>query len=82
MIRRIKKGQEARKNGNPTLQDFVTALSKSAREAISIYTDFTEWQYKYTKTIMDAIEPVLDPKISASWRVVEAFHDALKGESK
>lgn len=77
MIRRIKDGIRKRSEGNPSLQDLATALLDSPRAAIEVYKSFTEAQYKYTKTIMDAIEPILPDKVSVSWKVVEAFHDAI-----
>ena len=77
LSRRIKAGKQAAL-ANPSIQDFVTALGESPRDAIRIYSKWTEWQYQSTKKYMDALEPVLPPAIVASWQLIEVLHDEIK----
>lgn len=74
MIARIKRGKRKALE-NPSLQDLVTALKEAPSRAISIYKTMTAAQYHYTKTMMDAMEPVLPLEVRASWKVIEAIHD-------
>ena len=74
MKRRIKAGKDRSKD-NPTLQDLMTALKGAPTRAIAIYKDMTEAQYRYTKGVMDAMEPILPVEVRASWHIIEAIHD-------
>ena len=76
MIRRIKAGKDRSKD-NPTLQDMVTALKGAPERAIAIYKAMSEAQYRYTKGVMDVMEPVLPVEVSASWKIIEAIHDQI-----
>ena len=78
MIRRIKAGKAASLN-NPSIQDFMSALSEGPRSALDIYLKFTEKQYQLMKRTIDAFEPVLPPEVVISWKAIEAFHDYRKG---
>jgi hypothetical protein len=60
---------------NPNFQDFVTSLAEGPRAAIRVYKKFTEKQYQTMKRTMDALEPVLPPQITLSWKAIEAIHD-------
>jgi len=74
LSRRIKAGKRTA-DQNPSIQDFMTALGESPRDAIRIYSKWTEYQYRTTKKYMDALEPILPEGIKASWRLIEVFHD-------
>lgn len=76
--RRIKDGKRLASE-NPSLQDFMTALQESPREALRIYQKWTERQYQDVKRVMDALEPVLPVPIAASWKFIEATHDSFEG---
>lgn len=76
--RRIRDGKRLAA-GNPSLQDFMTALQESPREALRIYGKWTERQYQDTKRVMDALENVLPIPMVASWRFIEAAHDSFEG---
>ena len=76
MIRRIRAGKRASQD-NPSLQDLVTALKEAPTRAIGIYRVMTEAQYRYTKTVMDSMEPILPIEVRASWKIIEAIHDEL-----
>ena len=60
---------------NPSIQDFVTALREAPRDAIRIYSTWTEYQYRQTKKYMDAFEVILPEGVKASWKLIEVFHD-------
>lgn len=75
--RRIKAGKTASVS-NPNVQDFVSALQSVPERAVQIYADFTEAQYQYIKTMMDALEPVLPIEVKTSWKIIEAVHDSTK----
>ena len=60
---------------NPSIQDFVTALREAPRDAIRIYSTWTEFQYRTTKKYMDAFEVILPEGVKASWKLIEVFHD-------
>lgn len=60
---------------NPSIQDFVTALQDAPRDAIRIYSKWTDFQYRQTKKFMDAFEHILPPEMTASWQLIELFHD-------
>jgi len=74
MIARIKAGKARAKN-NPSVQDMVTALREGPRSALAVYKRYTEKQYQAMKKTMDALEPILPPEVTISWKVLEAIHD-------
>lgn len=76
--RRIRDGKRLSPD-NPSLQDFMTALGESPRDALRIYSRWTEKQYQETKRVMDALENVLPIPVAASWKFIEAAHDSFKG---
>ena len=78
MIRRIKAGKKASLE-NPSVQDFMTALSEGPRSALAIYKQFTEKQYQLMKRTIDAFEAVLPAEVVITWKAIEAFHDMKKG---
>jgi len=77
LSRRIKAGK-ARADENPSIQDFVVALQEAPRDAIRIYSTWTEYQYRTTKKYMDALEPILPEGVRASWKLIEVLHDTIK----
>lgn len=76
MISRIKAGKRG-SSENPSIQDLVSALQSSPREAIAVYKRMTNAQYRYMKAVMDAIEPILPIEAKVSWKALEAIHDEL-----
>lgn len=74
LSRRIKAGKRMAEE-NPSIQDFVTALREAPRDAIRIYSTWTEFQYRTTKKYMDAFEVILPEGVKASWKLIEVFHD-------
>jgi hypothetical protein len=74
LSRRIKAGKRAAEQ-NPSIEEFVTALRESPRNAIRIYSKWTEYQYRTTKKYMDALKDVLPEGIVASWELIEVLHD-------
>ena len=76
MKRRIRKGKSTAAD-NPNFQDFVTALKDSPARAISIYKDFSEAQYRYSKKVLDVMEPVLPVEVRTAWKIIEAIHDEI-----
>jgi len=77
MIARIKRGKKASQI-NPSVQDFVEALSEGPRAALQVYSKWTERQYQATKRVMDALEPLLPIEVRTAWAAVEAYHDWRK----
>ena len=77
MISRIKAGKR-RSAENPTVQDFISALSDAPGRAFSIYQKLAKRDFHIAKQVMDALEPVLPVEIRVSWKAVEAIHDELK----
>jgi len=55
----------------------MTALQESPRNAIRIYSTWTEYQYRTTKKYMDALKPILPEGVKASWELIEALHDEV-----
>jgi len=74
LSRRIKAGKRMAEE-NPSIQDFVTALREAPRDAIRIYSKWTEFQYRQMKKYMDAFEVILPEGVKASWKLIEVFHD-------
>ena len=74
LSRRIKAGKRMASD-NPGIEDFVTALREAPRNAVRIYSTWTEFQYKQTKKYMDAFKPILPEGVRASWELIEHFHD-------
>ena len=74
LSRRIKAGKRMA-DENPSIQDFVTALREAPRDAIRIYSKWTEYQYRQMKKYMDAFEVILPEGVKASWKLIEVFHD-------
>lgn len=58
----------------------VTALQSGVRSALQVYGKWTEAQYQHMKVVMDALEGLLPPEIVASWRAIEAIHDARESK--
>lgn len=77
LSRKIKQGRQ-KVFDNPSLQDFFTELSKSARSAYQIVSEYGERGYHYVKEVMDVVEPFLPEEIREKWRAVEAIHDAIQ----
>ena len=75
MIARIKAGKQ-RSVDNPTVQDFISALQGAPQRAIAIYTEMRKKDWMQLKRVMDAIEGLLNPTQLATWKAVEAVHDA------
>lgn len=75
MIARIKRGKRLSEE-NPSIQDFISALQGAPQRAISIYTEMRKRDYMQLKRVMDAIEGLLNPTQLATWKAVEAVHDA------
>ena len=75
MIARIKAGKQ-RSQDNPTIQDFISALQGAPQRAITIYTDLRKKDWMQLKRMMDAIEGLLSVEALATWKAVEAVHDA------
>jgi len=77
LSRRIKTGKR-KSEDNPGIQDFITALKESPRNAIRIYSKWTERQFRTTKKYMNALEDILPEGINASWKLIEVLHDEVK----
>lgn len=77
LSRRIKAGKRTAQE-NPGIQEFVTALQTSPRDALRIYSKWTDFQFRTTKKYMDALEPVLPEVVRASWEMIEVFHNEVK----
>lgn len=77
MIRKIKEGQRSNFD-NPTVQDFIAALSGNVGRAFIIYQEFRSRDYNVLKTTMDALEPYLPEQIRIGWKAVEGIHDSME----
>ena len=75
MISRIKAGKRRSEN-NPTIQDFITALQGAPQRAITIYEELRERDWIQLKRVLDAMEPIMPVQMLATWKAIEAFHDA------
>jgi len=75
MIRRIKEGK-ALSEENPTIQDFIAALQEAPGRAMEIYAKLRERDWLKLKRVLDAIESLMPEKMLATWKAIEAFHDA------
>ena len=76
MVSRIKAGK-SHDQINPTVQDFISALSENAQKAYRIYKKFRERDFIVLKTVMDALEPYLPDKMRIIWKTVEGIYDEL-----
>lgn len=74
MISRIKAGKR-RSDGNPTIQDFITALQGAPQRAIAIYEELRAKDWIQLKRVLDAMEPIMPIEMRATWKAIEAFHD-------
>ena len=74
MIARIKAGKQA-SNGNPTVQDFITALQGAPQRAIMVYKELRKKDWIKLKQVLDAMEPIMPVEMRATWKAIEAFHD-------
>ncbi|GAH49257.1 unnamed protein product, partial [marine sediment metagenome] len=74
MISRIKAGKKAA-NGNPTVQDFISALQGAPQRAILVYKELRKKDWLKLKQVMDAMEPIMPIEMRATWKAVEAVHD-------
>ncbi|MBA7549942.1 hypothetical protein ES705_42446 [subsurface metagenome] len=75
MIARIKAGKRSSEN-NPTVQDFITALQGAPGRAIQIYEELRAKDWLQLKRVLDAMEPIMPVEMLATWKAIEAFHDA------
>jgi len=75
MIARIKAGKANSADG-PTVQDFITALQGAPQRAIAIYDDLRAKDWIKLKRVLDAMEPIMPVEMLATWKAIEAFHDA------
>ena len=71
---RIKAGKRS-SDDNPSVQDLISGLQSSPREAIRVYKRMTNAQYRHMKRVMDAIEPLLPVEVKVAWKALEAIHD-------
>lgn len=78
-IRRIKAGN-AKRDQNPTVQDFIEALKENAGRAFTIYKEFRKRDYMVLKRTMDALEPYLPPEIKVAWKTIESISDRYEGK--
>jgi len=76
MISRIKAGKRKSKD-NPTVQDFISALSDAPGRAFKIYKTLQKRDFTIAKQVMDALETSLPIEIRISWKAIEAIHDEL-----
>ncbi|MBA7544131.1 hypothetical protein ES705_36478 [subsurface metagenome] len=76
MISRIKAGKR-RPSDNPTVQDFISALSDAPGRAFKIYKTLQKRDFTIAKQVMDALEEHLPIEIRISWKAIEAIHDEL-----
>lgn len=75
MRRRIREGK-ALSEDNPTVQDFISALQESPGRAIEIYEELRARDWMKLKRVLDAVEVLMPVEMLATWRAIEAFHDA------
>ena len=75
MISRIKAGKRSSEN-NPTIQDFITALQGAPQRAIAIYMELRKRDWMQLKRVLDAMEPIMPIEMKATWKAIEAIHDA------
>jgi len=75
MIRKIKEGK-AFAEDNPTVQDFIAALQEAPGRAMEIYATLRERDWMKLKRVLDAIEDLMPVEMLATWKAIEAFHDA------
>lgn len=74
MIGRIKAGKRA-SDGNPTVQDFISALQGAPERAIQVYKKLRGKDWMKLKQVLDAMEPIMPVEMLATWKAIEAFHD-------
>ena len=75
MKRRIREGKAASED-NPTVQDFIAALQEAPGRAMEIYEKLRERDWIVLKRTLDAIEGLMPVEMRATWKAIEAFHDA------
>ena len=58
------------------MQDFIAALQEAPGRAMEIYETLRERDWMKLKRILDAIEGLMPVEMLATWKAIEAFHDA------